>query len=863
MLDPIKILQIDLSEPLESYTFDSKYRSARILFRWKEKPLFHATLPFTNGVLRKELIAEYLFEHHSSQLYINYLDQEILKTEPEQVADLPFISVAVCTRDRTDNLEKCLRSIEQSDYNDFEVLVIDNAPSDEKTKHFVENNFPKFRYILEEKPGLDWARNRAISEAKGSIIAYTDDDVQVDRFWVSEIAKSFAANPHVMAITGLVTPLELETDSQILFEKYGGFGRGYSPFYINTKENLKKRWRKFGTGQYGTGANMAFRKELFNKIGVFDPALDVGTVTNGGGDLDMMFRTVKHKMTLLYQPSIIVFHQHRRELSKLKEQISNNGIGLYSFFSKTFQAYPDERWQILKLAAYWMLYWNIRRSISATFKPAYIPKELIFAELKGSLKGFTRYFKSKKNARKLGYDYPKDTYRPKSKTTDSQNKIGVHVVELTKSLKDLKGFEEYLFVQIIIKYENKLLGDFLLSNSDGEICANKLKSEILKNINVSPKLVQHLSRFNTATELIKVAYPHLDIEPLKHESKLDEREKVSILIATLDRPDDLKRSLISINNQKTERNFEIVVVDNNPDSKLTFNALKDFPNVKLVNEWRKGLSNARNTGIINCSGDILVITDDDIIAPEDWLENLIANFSDSAVNGVCGNVIPHKLDSKSQILFENYGGLSKGYRYQTFTTEWFHHFRFKAVPTWEIGATANFAIRKKVFESEGINYFIPHLGAGMPAGVGEDTFLFYQMLKNNMRIIYDPSAFLFHKHRNTFKSLTKQIFSYSKGHVGYHLETLFKEGDFRALVRIFIELPLAHAQRIYLRLTGKSSYTLLLLALEIFGNMLGPYAYAASLIKAKRLNKKHIKSQNSKENSLVIRKAAVVNKQIP
>ena len=67
-----------------------------------------------------------------------------------------------------------------------------------------------------------------------------------------------------------------------------------------------------GAGMFGTGANMAYRRSLFDKIGYFDPALDVGTATNGGGDLEMFFRVLKEGYVLVYEPRAVVRHRHRR-----------------------------------------------------------------------------------------------------------------------------------------------------------------------------------------------------------------------------------------------------------------------------------------------------------------------------------------------------------------------------------------------------------------------------------------------------------------------------------------------------------------------------------------------------------------------
>ena len=96
------------------------------------------------------------------------------------VGTLPLVTVAVCTRDRTDDLARCLDSLSCLDYPALEVLVVDNAPSSNATERLVRTRYPNWRYVCEPRPGLNWARNRAIIESSGEIIAYTDDDVVVD-----------------------------------------------------------------------------------------------------------------------------------------------------------------------------------------------------------------------------------------------------------------------------------------------------------------------------------------------------------------------------------------------------------------------------------------------------------------------------------------------------------------------------------------------------------------------------------------------------------------------------------------------------------------------------------------------------------
>ena len=112
----------------------------------------------------------------------------------------------------------------------------------------------------------------------------------------------------------------------------------------------------------------------------------------------------------------------------------------------------------------------------------------------------------------------------------------------------------------------------------------------------------------------------------------------------------------------------------------------------------------------------------------------------------------------------------------------------------------------------------------MPTGVGEDTYLFYRILKCGYTIEYQPAAWGWHKHRRDMASLKRQIYSYSKGHVAYHLVTAIRDGDLRGLLQIGYHLPRVHIQRIWSKLRGKGNYPLSPILLEIWGNLAGPLA---------------------------------------
>ena len=220
---PVELLEVDLAytpHPIAGY---GGFRVIRVLIRHRGRPLGWITIEEPPDPIPPERITR-----EASWQLGWLLDEAALLdslTAPRDRADLPAISVVVCTRDRAASLQRCLESLGDLDYPSYEVIVVDNASVTAETAE-VTARFP-FRCVREERPGLDWARNRGIAEARHEIVAFTDDDVQVDRLWLRGIAEGFE-EPDVMLVTGLTAPAELVTEAQVSFEfRYGGMSKGF------------------------------------------------------------------------------------------------------------------------------------------------------------------------------------------------------------------------------------------------------------------------------------------------------------------------------------------------------------------------------------------------------------------------------------------------------------------------------------------------------------------------------------------------------------------------------------------------------------------------------------------------------------
>ena len=136
------------------------------------------------------------------------------------------LSAAVCTRDRPILLQRALDSLLRQTVPPAEILVVDNAPGNGAVRALVASRFPAVRYVAEPVPGLDFARNRALVEARDEVVAFLDDDAVADVDWAGALLHVFQTEPRVAVCTGRVEPLGLNTPGERLFEANGGFSRG-------------------------------------------------------------------------------------------------------------------------------------------------------------------------------------------------------------------------------------------------------------------------------------------------------------------------------------------------------------------------------------------------------------------------------------------------------------------------------------------------------------------------------------------------------------------------------------------------------------------------------------------------------------
>ncbi|HEY5986206.1 MAG TPA: glycosyltransferase family 2 protein, partial [Streptosporangiaceae bacterium] len=211
---------------------------------------------------------------------------------------------------------------------------------------------------------------------------------------------------------------------------------------------------------------------------------------------------------------------------------------------------------------------------------------------------------------------------------------------------------------------------------------------------------------------------------------------VSVVVCTRDRPVDLANCLSALA-ASSRAPEEIIVVDNSPSTPAARDVVRARPGVRYVPAPEPGLSRARNAGIANSTGELIVFTDDDALVAPTWLERLAAPFSDDSVEAVTGLVLPAELETTAQVVFERLGGFGRGFLRRDYGYDWYTDHRRHGVPVWTIGAGVCMALRRSALARLGC--FDKRLGAGA-AGCSEDSEMWYRILAAGGRCVYEPAA---------------------------------------------------------------------------------------------------------------------------
>jgi glycosyltransferase involved in cell wall biosynthesis len=284
--------------------------------------------------------------------------------------------------------------------------------------------------------------------------------------------------------------------------------------------------------------------------------------------------------------------------------------------------------------------------------------------------------------------------------------------------------------------------------------------------------------------VLKVKELLVQLETLSGQSLLAAQD-ISVVVCTSNRDSALRNCLVSLEAQRVPPG-EILVVDNSLDGNAN-SLCSTFRGLQYVHEPRQGLSIARNTGVRASSNRIVAFTDDDVEVHPSWTAEIARVFLDDALEAMTGLVLPACLNTPARRYFElELGGFEGGYTPVLFESSFFRHTRSTGAPAWKVGAGANMAFRRTLFDR--IGFFDERLGAGA-SGCSEDSELWYRLLANGGICQYEPLAVVFHHHRRDWQGLRAQMRSYMKGHVSALISQYDRHGDRGNLGRIWKQMP--------------------------------------------------------------------------
>jgi glycosyltransferase involved in cell wall biosynthesis len=411
---PVLVGNLYLDVPLPELDGQGRYQGARLLVWLHGRPLGEIVLPLGGPPVPARRLADEVWSVLGERIAKHCADDGISPSAslpvtgialPEQarcagrrmLTGEPRITVVIATRDRTDSLLRCLASVSRLNYRAFDVVVVDSAPTTDLTARTLAGcpEWPfSLRYLRAARPGLALAHNESLRAVTGEIVAFTDDDVEVDPEWLSAYAEAFTETG-AACVTGLILPAELETGAQLLVEQAGGFARGFTQRTFTRDMPDPEPLFPFTAGRFGSGANMAFRTDWLLTHGGFDPATGAGTPAKGGDDLIAFLRTIVDGGTLVYEPAAVVRHWHRRDYQGMRRQAFGYGMGLGAYLTSAVWRRPVLLASMLRRVGPAAVHLLGAHSEKNSGRGESFPRELVWRELAGVVAGPFGYARSR------------------------------------------------------------------------------------------------------------------------------------------------------------------------------------------------------------------------------------------------------------------------------------------------------------------------------------------------------------------------------------------------------------------------------------------------------------------------------------
>lgn len=430
---PVRIVEVEIGAPLprlDAPTAPSgvPYGAALCLVRLHDEPLGLVEVELPSDGLEPEALAAAIEAELEGAIETHLRLDEIppiplgpdglgSTEEPpcrtataEFLSRAPLVSVVIPTRDRPQRATEAIDSVLACAYpaDRFEVILVDNRPDAEgDTAGATVGSLAdeRVRILHEPVAGGANARNTGLEHARGEIVAFTDDDVIVDRDWLTTIARAFDGQPNVGAASGLVAPLELETTAQVWFEGYARFSGRFERRAYDLGDNrpADDPLFPFDIGVLGTGANMAFRTVALRQSGGLDPTFNTKALPNGT-DVEALLRVMLDGWTVIHDGGAIVQHAHQREYQQLERRVYGYGLGLTAVLTKALLSHPRLVLELVRKLPRGVAFALSPSSAKNESKLDDFPAQLSRLELRGMVRGPHAYFLGRREAKRARQD---------------------------------------------------------------------------------------------------------------------------------------------------------------------------------------------------------------------------------------------------------------------------------------------------------------------------------------------------------------------------------------------------------------------------------------------------------------------------
>ena len=244
---------------------------------------------------------------------------------PPPLRRYPRVSVVVCAYNAERTMDQCLASLEELDYPDYEVIVVNDGSYDRTLE--IARNYGYCRIIDQPNKGLSVARNVGAEAATGEIVAYTDSDCVADPDWLTYLVAKMEASDLAACGGPNFPPLEDNLVPAAVAVSPGG------PTHVLISDEI---------AEHIAGCNMAFRREALLQLGGFDPIYRAA-----GDDVDVCWRFQDAGYTIGFSPAAVVWHFRRNTVAAYCAQQRGYGKAEALVYSKhpfRFNLFGQAKW---------------------------------------------------------------------------------------------------------------------------------------------------------------------------------------------------------------------------------------------------------------------------------------------------------------------------------------------------------------------------------------------------------------------------------------------------------------------------------------------------------------------------------------